>query len=105
MAANRIAGLAEELAQNQYETAYRDVTADVDQAYWQIVSIAGKARLAEAYSDLLHQMERDVKMMIAEGVATESDALAIKVKANEADMLLTKAQNGLVLSKMLLCLI
>ncbi len=103
VAANRIAGLAEELAQNQYETAYRDVTADVDQAYWQIVSIAGKARLAEAYSDLLHQMERDVKMMIAEGVATESDALAIKVKANEADMLLTKAQNGLVLSKMLLC--
>jgi len=103
VAANRIAKLAEELAKEQYDMAYQDVIVNVDQAYWQIVSVAGKVRLAEAYADLLHQMEHDVDIMIAEGVATESDALAIKVKANEADMLLTKARNGMVLSKMLLC--
>jgi outer membrane protein TolC len=41
--------------------------------------------------------------MIAEGVATQADGLKVKVKVNEAEMKLTQAQDGLVLSKMLLC--
>ncbi|MCR5003856.1 MAG: TolC family protein [Bacteroidales bacterium] len=103
IAANKIARLAEELAKAQYDTKYQQTIIDVDQAYWQAVSVAAKKRLAESYADLLHKMEKDVEITIAEGVATESDALNIKVKANEADMLLTKATGGLKLSKMLLC--
>jgi len=101
--ANKVARLAEELSKAQYDTQYQQIIVDVDQAYWQIVSIANKKALAESYADLLHQMEKDVKIAVTEGVATESDALTIKVKANEADMLLTKASNGLSLAKMLLC--
>lgn len=101
--ANKIAKLAEELAKSQYETQYRAVVAEVDQAYWQIVSIANKVKLAQDYSDLLHQLKSDAEVMEAEGVATPADILTIKVKTNEADILLTKAKNGLVLSKMLLC--
>ncbi len=103
IAANRIAKLAEELSRTQYDQKYEEILVDVDQAYWQIVSVANKKELADAYADLLHKMENDVKVAVEEGVATESDALQIKVKANEADMLLTKASNGLVLAKMLLC--
>lgn len=103
IAANKIARLAEELAKAQYDTKYQETIVEVDQAYWQTVSVAAKKRLAESYADLLHNMENDVRVAIAEGVATESDALNIRVKANEADMLLTKAQGGLKLSKMLLC--
>lgn len=100
---NQMARLAEELAQSKYEMAEADVLLDVDQAYWQIVSIANKKKLAESYADLLHHLEADVDRAIAEGVSTEADALQVKVKANEADMMLTKATNGLVLAKMLLC--
>ena len=100
---NQMAKLAEELAQAKYDGAYADVIVDVDQAYWQIVSIAAKKQLAQAYADLLHKMENDVDVAIAAGVMTESDALQVKVKANEADMMLAKATNGLVLAKMLLC--
>jgi len=103
IASNRIAKLAEELSRTQYDQKYEEILVEVDQAYWQIVSLANKKELAESYADLLHKMENDVRVAVAEGVATESDALQIKVKANEADMLLTKASNGLVLSKMLLC--
>ncbi len=103
IAANRIAALAEELAKSQYDGQYQQTVVDVDQAYWQIVSVANKKKLAETYSELLHSMQRDVEISIAEGVATESDGLQIKVKANEADMLKTKADNGLTLAKMLLC--
>ena len=103
VAANRIAKLAEELALSQYDQKYQQTVVDIDQAYWQIVSVAAKKELAESYADLLHKMEKDVEISIAEGVATESDGLQIKVKANEADMMKTKAVNGLALAKMLLC--
>lgn len=103
VAANHIAKLAEELSKTQYDQQYQQVVVDVDQAYWQIVSIANKKKLADAYADLLHKMEHDVELSVKEGVATESDALQIKVKANEADMLKTKSDNGLTLAKMLLC--
>ena len=103
IAANKVAGLAEQLSKTQYEQQYQQIIVDVDQAYWQIVSIAAKKNLAEAYADLLHQMQKDVAAAVAEGIATESDALTIKVKTNEADMLLTKSINGLGLAKMLLC--
>ena len=103
IAANKMARLAQDLAETQYETGRNDVISQVDNAYWQTVSISGKKRLAQDYADLLHQMLRDTEIMEAEGMATRADLLSVKVKANEADMLLTKASNGLVLSKMLLC--
>ena len=100
---NQMAALAQDLAQSKYEMKYADVVMDVDQAYWQIISIANKKKLAESYLALLQEMQADVEKSISAGVATESDALQVKVKANEAQMLLTKADNGLTLSKMLLC--
>jgi outer membrane protein TolC len=103
VATNKMAKLAEELQGNQYDLKYQDVIVNVDQAYWQVVSVAAKKRLAESYADLLHSMQHNVAISVAEGVATASDSLQIEVKANEADMLLTKADNGLILSKMLLC--
>lgn len=101
--ANRMAKLAEELSRSQYDQEYQDLLITVDQAYWQVVSISNKKKLAENFADLLEKMEHDVNISVKEGVATESDALAIKVKANEANMMKTKATNGLILAKMLLC--
>jgi len=103
IAANKMAALAEELAKSQYDMQYQDLLVNVDKAYWQIVSVANKKKLAENYAELLHNMERDVDLAVKEGVKTESDALQVRVKANEADMLKIKADNGLVLAKMLLC--
>ena len=100
---NQMATLAQDLATAKYDQQYADIIVDVDEAYWQIISIANKKKLAQSYADLLHKMEKDVDNAIEAGVSTQSDALQVKVKANEADMLLTKAGNGLILAKMLLC--
>ena len=56
-----------------------------------------------AYLDLVKQLSENVQKMIAEGVATKSDGLSVEVKVNEAEMTLTKVNDGLVLSRMLLC--
>ena len=74
-----------------------------DQAYWQVVSLRHKQKLAEAYLDLVRKLDSDVQKMIREGVATRSEGLSVAVKVNEAEMMLTKVNDGLVLSRMLLC--
>lgn len=103
IAANKMASLAEDLSKAQYDTEYDKTIIETDNAYWQIVSIAAKRNLAQTYSDLLQQMLTDAGIAVEAGTATESDLLSIKVKANEAQLMLTKATNGLILSKMLLC--
>ena len=100
---NQVAKMAEQLAASTYEMKYVETLTDVDQAYWQIVTIAAKKRLAESYVDLLEQMETDVVKSVAAGISTKSDELQVKVKAGDARLLLTRAKNGLKLSKMLLC--
>lgn len=100
---NRIAAYAKELAQTQYDTQRQEIIVQTDQAYWQIVSIANKVKLTEAYVDLLRKLNGDVDKLVNEGLATQSDKLSIQVKLNEAEMMLIKAQNGLILAKMLLC--
>lgn len=81
----------------------QEVILSTDQAYWQVVSLAHKRRLAEGYLKLLQKLDSDVDKMIAEGVATKADGLSIKVKVNEAEMTLTKVTDGLSLARMLLC--
>lgn len=103
VASNRMAKLAGELAHVQYEEEYEDLLLTVDQAYWQIVSIANKKKLAEEFAALLEHLYKDAEVSVAEGVATQSDLLSIKVKCNEANTLLIRSVNGLALSKMLLC--
>lgn len=100
---NKITKYAEELARQQHNSGMQDVILSTDQAYWQVVSLANKKRLAEGYLELLQKLESDIDKMIAEGVATKADGLSVKVKVNEAEMTLTKVDDGLSLSRMLLC--
>lgn len=100
---NKITQYAEELARQQHHTGMQEVILSTDQAYWQVISLVNKKKLAEGYLKLLQKLESDVDHMIAEGVATKADGLSVKVKVNEAEMTLTKVEDGLSLSKMLLC--
>ena len=100
---NKVAAYAKELAETQLNGEDQKVLVTVDEAYWQIVSVANKLRLTDQYVELLQQMDKNVEIMKQEGVATASDQLSVRVKLNEAQMSQIKAQNGLALSKMLLC--
>lgn len=103
IAYNKITKFAEQLAESQHATELQDVILNTDQAYWQVISLVNKKRLAESFLDLVKKLDSDVSKMVAEGVATKADELSVKVKVNEAEMTLTKVENGLSLSKMVLC--
>ena len=102
IAMNKMADINEKLAANSMEARRQATIYKLDQAYWQVVSLYHKQKLAESYLDLVQKFDTDVYKMIEEGVATKSDGLSVDVKVNEAEMTLTKVNDGLVLSRMLL---
>ena len=102
IALNKMADINEKMADNQTEARRQATLYRIDQAYWQVVSLYHKKKLAEGYLELVKKLNSDVHKMIDEGVATRSDGLSVEVKVNEAEMTLTKVDDGLVLSRMLL---
>ena len=99
---NRIAGYAKELAKSMNDMQLEEVICKTDEAYWQVVSLVSRKTLADNYVEILKKTDSDITAMINEGVATKVDGLSIKVKLNEAEMMQTKVDNGLALSRMLL---
>lgn len=103
IAANKIADIGEHLADNDLDLKQQATLYNIDQAYWTVVSLKQKQKLAESYRDLVKKLDDDVKKMIREGVATRAEGLKVDVKVNEADMQITQVEDGVSLAKMLLC--
>ena len=92
VAANKMADINEKLAANSLEVKRQGTLYNIDQAYWQVVSLRHKQTLAESYVALVRKLKDD-----------KGDGLSVSVRVNEAEMALTQVEDGLVLSKMLLC--
>lgn len=102
VAMNRLTHYAEEMARAAHNAEAENVIYAVDAAYWQVVSLKAKQKLATSYVALLDTLHSNVEAMVREGVATRSDLLTVDVKLNQAQVDLTKVDNGLVLSRMAL---
>lgn len=101
-ALNEIAGYGKELAKAARNSLTQDVIYAVDEFYWLVVSLKEKKSLAESFVNLVDSLRYNVQEMLVEGVATKSDLLTVEVKLNEANIALTKVENGLTLSRMAL---
>jgi|APDOM4702015159_1054818.scaffolds.fasta_scaffold00162_6 outer membrane protein TolC len=100
---NKIAGYSKDIAEAKRKMEDSDILYGVDEAYWRVVSLQEKVKLAKEYSNLVTHLNSDVEDMFKEGVINRNDLLKVKVKVNEVELNLTKAQNGLELAKMALC--
>ena len=100
---NRIADIQEELASNTLEARRQATLYDIDNVYWQVVSLRHKQNLAESYLNLVKKLDQDVEKMTEAGLTTRGDKLNVQVRVNEAEMALAKVIDGLSLTKMLLC--
>lgn len=99
---NKMAKYAEELALHERETARQDIILATEEAYWQIVSVSNKRKLAESMVKLVEKLKSDVTRLKDAGIATEADILTVSVKLNEAEIALLRATNGERLARMLL---
>lgn len=100
---NKIAKAAEKFAEANMKKESSSVTYQTDEAYWRVVSLVNKVKLAKSYVKLLERLSSDVEKSIETGTSTKADGLSVRVKLNEAQMTLLQAEDGLSLSKMALC--
>lgn len=103
VAYNNITRYAEQIAKAQSDQKLQDLVVQVETAYWQIVSLESKRELALGYKNLIDTLDYNVQQLIDQGMASKADGLSVKVKRNEADVTLIQIDNGLALSRMLLC--
>ncbi|KGI60622.1 outer membrane efflux protein [Prevotella sp. DNF00663] len=103
VAANNMARISEQLALNNTDVVTQSTLYNIDQAYWTVVSLRQKHKLAKSYHELVSKLDSDVHKMIKAGVATKADGLKVDVRENEADMQVMQVEDGLSLAKMLLC--
>ena len=100
---NKITEYAEQASGTMYDKTLQDIIVEVDDAYWNLVALHSKKKLAEGYKTLVDKLESDVEQLVKEGMATKSDLLSVKVKVNEAGVALIQVNNGIELSRMNLC--
>ena len=96
------ARLSGQLAEVQHDKESDDLLLSVDEAYWRVVSLQNKQQLAQQYYNLVSKLSNDVDAMLEAEVATMAEVTQVRVKLNEAQMQLTKANLGLTLSRMVL---
>ena len=101
-ALNEIARYGEELAVAGRNVAVQDLLYGVDEAYWLVVSLKEKQKLASSFESLVDSLCYSVNALMRNGMATKSDLLTIEVKLNEAKIAYTKVTNGLSLARMAL---
>lgn len=102
VAMNQLTHAAENAAKAMNIAEAENVIYAVDAAYWMVVSLKAKQRLADSFVNLLDSLSHNVHLMVEEGVATRADALAVDVKLNSAQVDQVKVENGLTLSRMAL---
>ena len=101
-ALNEIARYGEDIAVSARNVAVQDLIYSVDEAYWLVVSLKEKQKLAASYEGLVDSLCYSVRMLLKHGMATRSDLLTVEVKLNEAKIAYTKVSNGLSLARMAL---
>lgn len=97
---NQLAGLSEKLAESGREQELQNIIQETDEAYWQIVSLVNRQKLAVKFVETLQKFEHDIEVMYRTGVSTKADMLSVKVKLNQAEMALFRVEDGLSLARM-----
>ena len=101
-ALNDIARYGEELAYTSRKVAEQELVYTVDEAYWLVVSLKEKEKLAKSFEGLVDSLKNNVEALLRNGMATKADVLTVEVKLNEARIAVTKVSNGLSLARMAL---
>lgn len=79
-----------------------EVLLNAETAYWQVLNLKEKVVLAEKYLKLLGELKKDLENSFNAGLIYKNDLLKVEVQQNEAILNLTKAKDGLALTKLAL---
>lgn len=100
---NRLAAIGVEAAKLQSSVQARKSSVEIEQMYWQIVSLQEKVKTIDCVQKMLDNLEKDLSSAIGAGLATSTDLLQLKLKINELKSARMNLCGGIRLAKMNLC--
>lgn len=80
-----------------------ELIVNVDEAYWTHVKTCKLYDAANSFEETVNAVYKLVSDAKEMGMATDNDLLKVRVQQNNAKLMVSKAQNGMTLSKMNLC--
>lgn len=99
----RMAKVGQELAFQNKRLTESEVVVETAQAYAAAVRAGELRQVAEAYHSLLTELMRSVEQAREQGMAPQNDVLTVRVKLNESELALRRAENGIRLATMNVC--
>jgi len=99
---NRIADKAVDISNEAYKLKYSEVIESTDKAYWNLVSINEKVKVADRYVEMLTELEEQLSNYYEVGLVPKSEKLKVTVQKNEAKLNLIRAKNGNKIARMYL---
>ncbi len=100
---NRLAALGVEASEDRVRLDRNEVLHDTERQYWQIVSLAEKARTLESYEALLRRLQAQVEDAWNAGLVMKNDLLKVRLKLSEVLLNKSKVENGRSLAVMAFC--
>lgn len=91
---NKLARLGEEASRLQLQLSEKEVEAQVEQYYWQLVSLNEKTQTLNAVDSLLAQIRHDVETAVRAGFALNNDILQVQLRQNDIKSQRLKLNNG-----------
>ncbi len=99
---NRLAHVGEEVSRLQQRQTADEVRRNVEQYYWQLVSLHSKHRTLEQVIAMLDTLTAQVQSYVDAGITTNNDLLEVKLKRNEMLVARSELDNGISIVRMLL---
>ena len=99
---NRLARLGEEVSTLQLQLSEKDVEAQTEQYYWQLVALQEKERTLDAVDALLADLAKDAQAAVEAGVALRNDLLQVQLRQNDIAAQRLKLNNGRAILKLIL---
>lgn len=99
----QMAKIGNEIARQNKRLTESEVIVETSQAYAGVVRTKELILVARSYNDLLSELMRSVESARKHGMKSQNDVLKVKVKLNESELDLRRAENGHRLAMMNLC--
>ena len=100
---NALADVGVAASYYQSQLTRDQILQQVEETYWQTVSLIEKRKTLLQAITFLDTLHRDVNGAANAGLVTRNDVLKVELKQNEMQSNLLKVNNGITLSSMLLC--
>jgi outer membrane protein TolC len=98
-----MAKLASDLSVFNRKLEASEVILETDEAYWNLVSVSERVKVAEKYVEMLNQLVTDLTNAFDLELTTKNELLKAQVQLNQAKLDLFRIKNAFILSRMALC--